>query len=98
MKTGECQGHVYHLFVIQTEARDALQTHLQAVGIGKAVHYPQPVHRQPAYRHLGYVAGSLTVTETTATHILSLPMYPAMPPEQVTAVAEAIHEFLHQRM
>ncbi|MCA9961474.1 MAG: DegT/DnrJ/EryC1/StrS family aminotransferase, partial [Anaerolineales bacterium] len=85
--------HVYHLYVIQTEQRDALRTHLQAQGIGTAIHYPQPVHHQPAYDHLGYGANSLPITENCAARILSLPMYPTMPEAHVAQVANAIKAF-----
>lgn len=88
----ECE-HVYHLYVIQSERRDALQAHLQASGIGAAIHYPVPVHRQPAYDALGYRPGSLPVTESLASHILSLPMYPEMTSEQADIVAESIRQF-----
>ncbi|MCA9978291.1 MAG: DegT/DnrJ/EryC1/StrS family aminotransferase, partial [Anaerolineales bacterium] len=85
--------HVYHLYVIQTEQRDALRTHLQAQGIGTAIHYPQPVHHQPAYNHLGHGANSLPITENCAARILSLPMYPTMPEAHVAQVANAIKAF-----
>lgn len=85
--------HVYHLYVIQTEQRDALRTHLQAQGMGTAIHYPQPVHHQPAYDHLGYGANSLPITENCSARILSLPMYPTMPEAHVAQVANAIKAF-----
>lgn len=85
--------HVYHLYVIQTDRRDALQGHLRARGIATAIHYPSPVHRQPAYRHLGYAPGSLPATECAAGAILSLPMYPDLVEEAVAVVAETIADF-----
>lgn len=85
--------HVYHLYVIQTEQRDLLQAYLREQGIGTAVQYPMPVHRQPAYHRLGYGPGSLPVTEAAAEHILSLPMYPTMPEAHVTQIAAAIKTF-----
>lgn len=88
---------VYHLYVVQSGARDALQAFLQERGIATAVHYPIPVHRQPAYHRLGYAPGSLPVTEALAGRILSLPLYPHMPPDDVTAVADAIRAFYRQR-
>jgi dTDP-3-amino-3,4,6-trideoxy-alpha-D-glucose transaminase len=84
--------HVFHLFVVQTERRDELLVHLKSQGIGAAVHYPVPVHLQPAYHNLGYGPGSLPVTETVAGQILSLPIYPEMSDEQVDAVARAIRQ------
>jgi dTDP-4-amino-4,6-dideoxygalactose transaminase len=85
--------HVYHLFVIQSEHRDALQQHLADNGIGSAIHYPVPVHLQPAYAHLGLGPGSLPVTEALAGRVLSLPMYPHMPATHVEAVVSAVSEF-----
>jgi dTDP-4-amino-4,6-dideoxygalactose transaminase len=68
--------HVMHLFVIETENRDALQDYLLQNSVGTTIHYPQPIHLQPAY--LGRLKGSnaLPVTEHLASRILSLPMYP----------------------
>ena len=84
---------VYHLFVIQTEQRDDLQNFLKAEGIGTGIHYPQPVHLQPAYQHLGFGGGSLQVTETAAGMILSLPMYPDLAPQDVETVSNRIAAF-----
>lgn len=85
--------HVYHLYVIQTQQRDALRQHLQEQGIGTGVHYPVPVHLQSAYERLGYAPGSLPVTERLARQVLSLPMYPQLSQEQVETVARAIVAF-----
>jgi dTDP-4-amino-4,6-dideoxygalactose transaminase len=84
--------HVYHLYVVRSPQRDALQAHLTERGIGSAIHYPVPVHQQPAYRHLA-PAGGLPVTERAAAEILSLPMYPQMPLEHVERVAAGVREF-----
>jgi dTDP-4-amino-4,6-dideoxygalactose transaminase len=84
--------HVYHLYVVRSPQRDALQAHLAERGIGSAIHYPVPVHLQPAYRHLA-PAGSLPVTERAAAEILSLPMYPQLPEEHVEQVARSIRGF-----
>lgn len=90
-----CQ-HATHLYVVQTPDRDALRAHLTERGIGTAVHYPVPVHLQPAYRRLGRERGSLPVSEGLAESVLSLPMYPQISEVQVTAVAGAIQEFFAQ--
>ncbi len=87
-----CQ-HVYHLFAIQSEHRDALQVYLRDKEIGTAVHYPVPVHLQPAYQRLGYAPGSLPVTERLAARTLSLPLYPQIPEQHIHNVAQAINEF-----
>lgn len=89
-------NHVYHLFVVQSDKRDALRSHLAARGVGTAIQYPVPVHLQPAYAHLGRGAGSLPVTEQLAGRILSLPMYPEMPLEDATAVAQAVRQFFER--
>ena len=84
---------VYHLYVIRTAARDALAAHLRARGIGTGVHYPVPVHRQPAYAHLGCDPGSLPATEAAAAEVLSLPMYPDLLPTAVDTIAAAIRDY-----
>jgi len=84
---------VYHLYVIRAAERDALAAHLRARDIGTGIHYPVPVHRQPAYAHLGYGPGSLPVTEAAAAEVLSLPMHPDLPEAALDVVAAAIREF-----
>lgn len=86
--------HVYHLYVIQCDRREALRDYLQARGIGTGYHYPYPLHLQRAYAHLGMKAGSLPVTERAAATCLSLPMFPEMTQDQVGQVAAAINTFL----
>lgn len=83
--------HVYHLFVVQSQQRDRLQAYLQAKGVGTAIHYPVPIHLQPAYHHLGYPAGSLPITERLAQEILSLPMYPQLTPFDVLDIAALLN-------
>jgi dTDP-4-amino-4,6-dideoxygalactose transaminase len=85
--------HVYHLFVIQAERREALQQHLAGRGIGTGLHYPLPLHLQKAYAHLGVPSGSLPVTERIAGTILSLPMFPELTDAQIDRVATSIREF-----
>ncbi len=84
--------HVYHLYVVRSPRRDALQAALRARGVGTAVHYPVPVHCQPAYAHLELCAGALPVTEELAAQILSLPLYPEMTDAEVTQVVDAVRE------
>ncbi|RPI34397.1 MAG: DegT/DnrJ/EryC1/StrS family aminotransferase [Chloroflexota bacterium] len=84
---------VYHLYVIQVEDRDGLKTHLQEQGISTGIHYPVPIHLQPAYRDLNYAPGAFPVTEQAAGRILSLPMYAEMTPETVATVAEVIKNY-----
>ncbi len=90
-------GHVFHLYVIQCNQRDELAVFLKEWGIGTAVHYPVPVHLQPAYAHLGYAPGSLPHTERAAGRILSLPLYAHMPDEHVDVVSGVLAEFFLRR-
>ncbi len=88
----EYSESVYHLYVIQTEQRDALQAVLSERGISTGIHYPICIHQQPAYADLGYAKGSFPVAEAQAERVLSLPMYAELRPEQVEWVAEAVLE------
>ncbi len=83
---------VYHLYVIRTTEREQLKAHLQAQGVSTGIHYPIPVHLQPAYQDLGYQQGDFPITERYAKEILSLPMYPELTSSLVTQVAGAIRE------
>lgn len=85
--------HIYHLFIIETDQRDALQQHMNAHGIQTGIHYPIPIHLQPAYHDLGYVQGDFPNTERLAQQMLSLPMFPELGEEQLKRVAEAIQAF-----
>ena len=86
--------HVYHLYVIRTVHRDRLQKHLSGSDVITLVHYPQPVHLQPAYRERVPVApGGLPVTEQVCREILSLPMHPYLSDEDVAEVCEALLSF-----
>lgn len=84
--------HAFHLYVIASEARDDLREALAARDVGTLVHYPLPVHRQPAYSDLGYRAGSLPVTERVAHEILSLPLYVGMAPADAERVSAAVNQ------
>jgi dTDP-4-amino-4,6-dideoxygalactose transaminase len=83
-------GHIYHLYVIASDRRDALRDRLVAAGISCDIHYPVPVHLQPAYAHLGYRAGALPVTERQAERILSLPLFPELTRAEVDQVVAAL--------
>lgn len=86
--------HVFHQYVVRTRRRDALQAELKTRGIGTNIHYPQPVHLQPAYR--GRVAmgpSGLQESERAAREVLSLPMLPQLREEQVARVIAAMTEF-----
>jgi dTDP-4-amino-4,6-dideoxygalactose transaminase len=85
--------HIYHLFMVETEARDSLQAHLSGAGIQTGIHYPKPIHLQPAYQSLGYQAGDFPETERLARRILSLPMFPELTNDQIARVSNAISAF-----
>jgi len=88
--------HVYHLYVIRSLWRDKLRLFLTENGIGTGIHYPFPVHMQPAYAGLKVKNGSLKITEQAAKEILSLPLYPQMNLEQVEYVVDKIKEFSNE--
>jgi dTDP-4-amino-4,6-dideoxygalactose transaminase len=83
--------HAYHLYVIRTGRRDALLAHLRERDIGAGVHYPIPLHRQPAYAS-GARAGTMVETEAAAAEVLSLPLYPEITEAQLEHVAGAVRE------
>lgn len=85
--------HVYHLYVVRWGRRDALLAHLGANGIGAGVHYPIPLHRQPAFLHCGYGDVSLPRTEQVAAEVLSVPMFPELTEDQLVRVADVLKEF-----
>jgi dTDP-4-amino-4,6-dideoxygalactose transaminase len=89
----QIEFNTYHTYVIQVDRRDELQRHLAENGIGTAVHYPIPIHLQPAAAALGYKRGDFPVTETQAGRILTLPVRHTLTPEQVDTVAEAVNGF-----
>ena len=84
---------VYHLYVIRTKKRDALQEHLTKHGIGTMIHYPVPPHLQEAYKHQGWKQGQFPLAEEIAQTCLSLPIFPMMTDAQVEQVASTIRSF-----
>ncbi|MFO0484170.1 MAG: DegT/DnrJ/EryC1/StrS family aminotransferase [Sphingobacteriia bacterium] len=91
--TATGSSHVFHLYVIRTARRDALQQHLQEQGIQTLIHYPVPPHLQQAYQNLGYRRGDFPVAEELASSCLSLPIYPGLPQEQQSYVVDQIRSF-----
>lgn len=85
---------VWHLYVIRTPQRDRLLDHLREYGVEAGVHYPVPLHLQPAYAQLGYRRGDLPVTEAVADTCLSLPLYPEMSDSQQDRVVELVRDFM----
>lgn len=85
--------HVYHLYVIRTKQRDALQQYLTNAGIGTLIHYPIPPHLQEAYQQLGYTTGDFPLAEEIAGTTLSIPIWPGMSRVMVNSVANSIKSF-----
>lgn len=88
--------HAWHLFVVQSSRRDALQAHLSDAGVGTLIHYPVPVHLSGAYRDpVRWPAGSYPIAERIAGEVLSLPMGPHLSDPQVEHVISAVRSFDH---
>ncbi|HEY0710053.1 MAG TPA: DegT/DnrJ/EryC1/StrS family aminotransferase [Polyangia bacterium] len=85
--------NTFHTFVIQVDRRDDLKAHLAAHGVGSAIHYPVPIHLQPAARALGHRVGDFPEAERQAGRVLSLPVHPFLKPSDVLRVAELINGF-----
>lgn len=85
--------HVYHLFVIHTKKREELKKYLFANGIVTSIHYPTPIHLQPAFKYLGFKKGDFPITEKLAKTTLSLPIYPGMEMEKLCYVCKKIKNF-----
>ena len=85
--------HIFHQYTIRAERRDALQAHLKKEGIGHAVYYPIPLHRQPCFADLGYKEGSLPEAERAAREVISLPIYPELTRGQLDRVIDVIRGF-----
>jgi len=85
--------HVFHLFVVRSDRRDALREHLATAGVGTAIHYPTPIHLQPAYAPLGLGPGSLPVAERLAGRICTLPLFPGLATDEIERIASAVAAF-----
>jgi dTDP-4-amino-4,6-dideoxygalactose transaminase len=81
---------VYHLYVLQVENREALQTDLAKENVDTGIHYPVPLHLQKAYIGLGYGRGAFPVCEQAAERIVSLPMFPGLSQADLARVADAV--------
>jgi dTDP-4-amino-4,6-dideoxygalactose transaminase len=86
-------SHVYHQYVIRHPRRDRLQSFLREQGVETTIHYPLPIHLQPAFRDLGYNIGDLPATERASAEVLSLPLYPGMPEEHINRITDIISKF-----
>jgi dTDP-4-amino-4,6-dideoxygalactose transaminase len=89
------EGHVYHLYVIEVEDRSAVRDVLAQRGVATGVHYPVPIHLQPAYADLGLGRGSFPRTERSADRILSLPMFAELTERQIDLVVDGIEAAAH---
>ncbi len=83
---------VFHLFVVRHPRRDDLMAALRERGVGTLIHYPIPLHLQPAFAFLGGRPGDHPVAEKASAEILSLPLYPELTDEQARTVAEAVRD------
>jgi dTDP-4-amino-4,6-dideoxygalactose transaminase len=88
--------HVYHLYVVRAPARDAVRRRLEELGVGSGIHYPTPIHRQPAYAQGSVIAHDLAETERAATEILSLPLQPHLSVRQIERVAQALGQAISE--
>ncbi len=88
---------VHHLYVVRTETRDALRHYLTGAGIASDIHYPRPVHLQPAYAHLGYEPGSCPHAESATSQILSLPIFPQLSRVEIEQTVRLIRFFFAMR-
>ena len=86
----EYARHVYHLYVVQSAERDALQKSLNEAGVQTGIHYPIPIHLQPAYASMGHKAGDFPEAESQASRVLSLPMFAELTDKQIERVAEIV--------
>jgi dTDP-4-amino-4,6-dideoxygalactose transaminase len=85
---------VYHLYVIRTERRDALQAYLAENHVATGLHYPVPLHMQNSYKHMNLLSGAFPMSELAASRILSLPMGPTLTQAQVEKVSDLISSFM----
>ncbi len=86
--------HIYHQYTLRVQNRDGLGESLKAKGIPWAVHYPIPLHVQPAFAHLKFRKGAFPVAEKVAAEVISLPIHTELTDEQVVYVANSIKEFV----
>jgi dTDP-4-amino-4,6-dideoxygalactose transaminase len=89
---GDGVTHSYHIYAIQVSERNQLIEAFKREGIGYGLHYPVPVHLQPAYEHLSYRKGEFPVSERCAKQFVSIPMYPELSDPQIDLVIQAVKE------
>lgn len=89
--------HIFHLYVVRVENRSSLMEYLKERGVATGLHYPVPIHLQPAYAELGYKHGDFPVTEAYAETILSLPIFPELDEAKVAYVTDTIHDYFQSQ-
>ena len=94
IKPTEGSNPVYHLYVIESDDRDRVSKILGEKGIASGVHYPIPLHLQPAFEYLNYKKGEFPVTEKIADRILSIPIFPELQKNQIERICEEVLEVL----
>jgi len=85
--------HVYHQYTLQVNDRSDLQTFLREKGVATGIHYPIPLHLQPAFKNMGHKEGDFPVSEKISSKVISLPMYPELPKDHQDYVVEQIYNF-----
>ncbi len=90
--------HVYHVYTVRSKERDRLQRALANEGVQTGIHYPVPVHLQPAYADLGYGPGAFPEAEAAARQVLSLPLYPELPLQALSQVADAVKKLVGNKV
>ncbi|HEU4369335.1 MAG TPA: DegT/DnrJ/EryC1/StrS family aminotransferase [Methylomirabilota bacterium] len=93
-RAADLESHVHHLFVVRVRDRDRVRQTLARHGIETGVHYPVPLHLQPAFRELGYAEGAFPAAEAAAREVLSLPLYPQLDGATVHRVCDALEAAL----
>jgi dTDP-4-amino-4,6-dideoxygalactose transaminase len=84
----------WHLYTVRTEDRDGLQAHLKQRGVATAIHYPRPIHLQPALASAGGAPGDLPISERLSEQVLSLPLYPELPLDALDGIADEVRGFM----
>lgn len=93
LETAKDNLHSYHLFVVKTQKRDQLARFLKTKGIETGIHYPIPLHLQPAYKYLGYKKGDFPNAESLSKQVLSLPMFPYLSFKELKYIVSQIQQF-----
>jgi dTDP-4-amino-4,6-dideoxygalactose transaminase len=85
--------HIYHVFAARVKDRAGFIDFMKKEGVGTSIHYPIPLHLQPAYKHLSFEAGAFPVTEQVSTEVVSLPMFPELTKQEIEYTCQKIREW-----